>query len=446
LIIVASRHALAALGPELRVSTMPFPADAAVVRTRTFLRALARWTLRPAEWSRVPAARRPRPLDLSSAPRPLSTLLTRREPPGGVATVALTAAADTTALGPLPAWTRRQGLRVLHDDRLLRTPGLVRQRSLDSLFEFLEAGGLTALWTRAGVTAVAESALWQPWEREAMRRTWEQIVERLQTTSVRWLPSIDRDDVRAPRDTVELDALGDTVAPWAALDRRVWEEFLRSGVRAIARLASEQPEVVGTLVFDLRPFGMASGFSDPTFRVGLAAVPGDSVWKATLLGLSASARYDSLVESGRLAAYYAALESAVAQRAAALRTEVRRFSRQLSFAVRSADAPAGWFAVGLLRGLADSSGVPLVFTTDPRTAPVLARLREPGPLGVPLLRLDPTSMSARSWTRLGAVVFDANAGFWLDVSGSWPPAPDSLARLVRQLTRDARLPEATGRR
>jgi hypothetical protein len=449
LIIVASRHALATLGPELRAATGPLLAGAEQQRTRAYLAALARWTRRPAEWAHVPPVRRPRTLDLSDAPRALSSVVTRAEPPGGVAVTPVGAASESTSLGPLPAWARRQGVRVLHDDRLLRriTPGGIRQRSLDSLFEFLETGGMTALWTRAAMTAVAESALWQPFERDAMRKTWQQIVERLQTTSVRWLPGIDLDDVRAARDSVELDARGDTVAPWAALDARLWDDLLRHAVRALARLAGEQPEVVPAIVFDLATYGMASGFSDPTFRAGLAAVPGDSAWKAALLGVPAAARYDSLVESGRLAAFYAGLERAVAQRAAGLRTEARRFSRQLGFAVHAADPPADWFSVGLLRGLADSLALPLVFTNDARTGVPLARLRAPTTVGIPVIRLDPAAVNPRAWTRLGGVVFQDNAGFWLDVGGGeWPASPDSLARLVRQLTREARLPEETGRR
>lgn len=447
LIVVASRHALAALGPDIRVGAAPLPPGAEQQRTRAYLAALARWTLRPAEWSHVPAVRRGRPVNWSGAPRPLSRVATRREPPAGVAVSALGREPDPPPLGQLPAWTRRQGVRVLHDDRLLRrlTPGGFRQRSLDSLFEFLEAGGLTALWTRGAATAAAESALWQPAERDAMRKAWEQIVARLQTTSVRWLPGIDLDEVRTPRDTAELDARGDTVAPWAALDRRVWDELLRGAVRALARLAGEQPEVVPALVFDLSAYGMASGFSDPTFRVGLAAVPGDSAWKATLLGLPAAARYDSLVETGRIAAFYDGLEQAVAQRAGALRAEARRFSRQLGFAVRATQPPGDWFSVGLLRGLTDSLALPLVFTHDPRRWPPLARLRSPELVGLPVMRLDPAFMVGRAWPRLGGLAFRDNAGFWLDV-GPWPVGPDSLARLVRQLTREARLPEETGRR
>jgi hypothetical protein len=447
LIVVMSRHTLAALGPDIRSTTTAMVAAPELARTRNFLVALARWTLRPAEWAHVPPVGRPQPLDLAGAPRPLSSLPAPSAPPEGADTETLAGVPAESASAPLPLWAR-QGVRALRDERLLRpgAVGVTRMRSLDSLVEFLEAGGLTALWTRAATAAVAESSRWLAWERDAARNAWQQLTERLQTTSVRWLAAIDLLDVRLPRDTVELSALGDTVASWAALDPRLWDEVLRFGVRAVARLASEQPDVVAGTILDLGGYGTASGLSDPTFRVGLAAIPGDSVWKAALLTAPAAARYDSLLESGRLAAFYAALERAVALRAAALRTDARRFSRQLAFGVRAA-APTDWFTAGLLRGLGDSSAPALLFTDDARAGEVLARLRPAGLVAPSALRLSPGGIAPRSWARLGGLVFDAHVGFWLDGwAGASPVAPDSLARLVRQLTREARLPERTGRR
>jgi len=430
LIIVTSRHALAALGPDIRPSTAPLLSVGDLQRTRAYLAALARWTRRPAEWARVPPVRRSRAIDLTGSPRPLSSAPVPRMPPDGVDAEALAPAAAPIGRPALPAWTRRQSVRVLRDDRLLQRVTLsgLRARTLDSLVEFLETAGLTALWAGAGVGAVAESAHWQNWEREAIRNAWPQLAERLQTTSIRWLPGVALADMRLPRDTVELDALGDTAAPWAALDSRLWEGLLRQSVRTIARLAAEQPEVIAGVVLDLGSYGMATGFSDPTFRVGLAAVPGDSAWKAALLMLPATARYDSLLESGRLRAFYDALEHATAQRAGALRAEVRRFSRQLGFAVRHQNPTIDWFSVGLLRGFSDSGGPVLLFTNAASTGPWLS-----------VVRLDPAFMSAK--------VFEDNAGFWLDLAdGQWPAPADSLARLVRQLTREARLPGGTGRR
>jgi hypothetical protein len=323
----------------------------------------------------------------------------------------------------------------------------IRRRALDSLFELLETGALTALWTRSGVMAVADSARWQPSEREAMRNAWKLLTERLQTTSVRWLPTISLDEARLAHDSVELDALGDTVAPWAAFDSRLWDELLRGAVRALARVAGEQPDIVPAIVLDLGAYGATAGFSDATFRTGINAMPGDSASRATLLALPAAARYDSLLETGRLAAFFAALERATAQRAGALRAEARRFSRHVGFALRVPHPPGDWFTAGLLRGLSDSVAPVLVFGDDARSAPLFAELRADSAMGLPVLRLDPAFMTTKSWTALGGVAFDHNAGFWLDAAGGqWPSPPDSLARLVRQLTVDARLPEGTGRR
>ena len=437
LIIVASRHALGALGAELRTSTAPFLPGPELARARTFLVAVARWSLRPAEWAHVPPARRRQPVDLGNPPRPLSTVAAVDSAPAG-ATVEPLAAADSAQRPAAPAWTHRQGFRVLHDDGPMR-PGILpsaRARILDSLVELMEAGAFNALWTRAGATPLADTTRSQQWERDVLRAAWKQMGERLQTTSVRWLAGVDLRDSRLPRDTVELDARGDTVAPWAALDPRLWEEALRPASRAVARLAAEQQDLISGIVLELPSYGMASGLSDPTFRTGLAAIPGDSAWKAVLLTLPAAARYDSLLERGRLAGFYKALEDAVAQRAAALRSDVRRFAPGRGFGLRVARPPFDWFTSGLIRGLGDSTTAVWLFTDDARTAP--------RPVVIPVLRLTPTQVPAASWGRLADVVFGANGGFWLDEVDR--PGSDSLARQVRRLGREGRLPEAAPRR
>src|SRR5207245_988003 len=50
LVVVISRHALGALGPQFRPTTAPLLQPGALARTHDFLTALARWTRRPAEW------------------------------------------------------------------------------------------------------------------------------------------------------------------------------------------------------------------------------------------------------------------------------------------------------------------------------------------------------------------------------------------------------------
>src|SRR5437762_719729 len=56
LVVVMSRHALGTLGPQYRPSTTPFLATGPLADTYAFLRAVARWTRRPAEWAHVPPA------------------------------------------------------------------------------------------------------------------------------------------------------------------------------------------------------------------------------------------------------------------------------------------------------------------------------------------------------------------------------------------------------
>src|SRR5437763_3520915 len=58
LVLVISRHALGALGPQFRPTTAPLQQPDALERTRGFLTALARWARRPAEGAHVPPAAR----------------------------------------------------------------------------------------------------------------------------------------------------------------------------------------------------------------------------------------------------------------------------------------------------------------------------------------------------------------------------------------------------
>jgi hypothetical protein len=312
----------------------------------------------------------------------------------------------------------------LRDDAPMR-PGIVhsaRARMLDSLVELMESGALTALWTRAGVTPLVDTTRSQQWERDVLRAAWKQMGERLQATSVRWLPGVDLHDSRFPSDTVEVDARGDTVAPWAALDPRWWDEALRPAVRAVARLAAEQAELVPGIVLDLPAFGMGAGFADPTFRTGLTALPADSA----LLALPPAARFDSLLERGHLAAFYESLEGAVAQRAALLRQDLRRLApgRGVGLRIRQ---PLDWFTLGLIRGLGDSTAAVWLFTDEARWPALRLAV-------IPILRLSPDFVPDASWSRLTDVVFAQNGGFWLEI-GQPAAVPDSLAQLVRRLSR-----------
>src|SRR5439155_1169562 len=71
LVVVISRHALGALGPQFRPTTAPVQQLDALERTGEFLHALARWTRRPAEWAHVPPAAHGVPLALAPAPVPV---------------------------------------------------------------------------------------------------------------------------------------------------------------------------------------------------------------------------------------------------------------------------------------------------------------------------------------------------------------------------------------
>src|SRR5205823_13322123 len=87
LVVVISRHALGALGPQFRSTTAPAQQLDALDRTREFLGALARRTRRPAEWAHVPPAARGHPLVLEQAPVPAQVAPPAMAPPGGVDTV-----------------------------------------------------------------------------------------------------------------------------------------------------------------------------------------------------------------------------------------------------------------------------------------------------------------------------------------------------------------------
>src|SRR5438094_719215 len=89
LVVVISRHALGALGPQFRPTTAPAQQLDALERTGEFLHALARWTRRPAEWAHVPPAARGVPLALAQAPVPVELVAPGMTPPRGVDTITL---------------------------------------------------------------------------------------------------------------------------------------------------------------------------------------------------------------------------------------------------------------------------------------------------------------------------------------------------------------------
>src|SRR6267142_73006 len=115
LVVVISRHALGALGPQFRSTTAPVQQLDALAGTREFLGALARWTRRPAEWAHVPPTGRGVTFSLAQAPVPIELAPPVMTPPGGVDTIELPLVPDPKLARATntPEWLRQQGMRVL---------------------------------------------------------------------------------------------------------------------------------------------------------------------------------------------------------------------------------------------------------------------------------------------------------------------------------------------
>src|SRR2546422_5870408 len=146
LVVVTSRHALGALGPQFRSTTAPLQQLDALERTHEFLGALARWTRRPAEWAHVPPAARGGPLVLEQAPVPVEVAPPAMAPPGDVDTIALPLLPDPklARATSTPERLRQQGMRVLWTPLFATRDGRRVMRSgasLDSLVVLLDAGG-----------------------------------------------------------------------------------------------------------------------------------------------------------------------------------------------------------------------------------------------------------------------------------------------------------------
>ena len=175
LVVVISRHALGALGPENRPSTMPLLQLGALAATHDFLTALARWTRRPAEWAHVPPAEHATAATLAGAPLPVELQPPAGEPPPGVKTepLARPAKRDTTRATGVPGWIRQMGMRALWAPLLLPREAGPAPRStaaLDSLVGFLDQAGLNLLAGDADPETVADSLHHRWEERSAVRR------------------------------------------------------------------------------------------------------------------------------------------------------------------------------------------------------------------------------------------------------------------------------------
>jgi hypothetical protein len=444
LVVVISRYALGALGPQFRPTTAPVLELDALGHTHDFLAALARWTRRPAEWAHVPPAAHGVPLALASGPTPVEAEPPPLAPPPGAAatTLPLVTAPALARATSVPDWLRQRGLRVLwapllvgrEGRRVARSPG-----ALDSLVALLDAGGFNLVAGDAdpeGSDSV--HARWE--ERDAVRRAWTDAATRLQPTSVAWIPVFEAEGARwAPSDSAR-GPRGEAVPLPCAFDSTLWAGALDPAYLALGRLAADQRTLVIALGLDLAS-GRARGleFCDAAWHRGLARL-GRS---GALDSLPYAARYAVLRNTGLLARYQRALEDEVAARATALRDRVLRQRRDLYFAFRLAELPADWFTLGLLRGFALPDRPILLLTPELQTRAALAAYRAQDVNLVHAVALVPASLRARDWSRLRRLLFEENDGFWLaadEARAGGGPGPgrlpfDSLARLVRRLGR-----------
>ena len=448
LVVVISRHALGALGPQFRSTTAPAQQLDALDRTREFLGAVARWTRRPAEWAHVPPAARGGPLSLAQAPVPVELSPPLMSPPTGVDTIALPLLPDPklARATSTPEWLRQQGMRVLWTPLFATRDGRRAVRSgasLDSLVVLLDAGGFNLLAGDAGPES--SDSLHTYWEeRLAVRRAWADAVKRLQPTSVAWIPLLDYGNARhAPADSSR-GARGEALAAPCALDSILWAEGLPSAYGALGRLAAEQRTLVIALGLDIggpRSYSMGQEFCDAAWRRGLAGLIRAGAAGGGWDSLPYAARYPALRDAGLLPRYYRALEDEVAARATVLRDRVLKQRRDLYFAFRLAQPPADWFTLGLLRGFGLPDRPLLLFTPEVWTRDLLALYRARGLNMVHAIALVPPSLRARDWSGVKRLAFYESDGFWLAAEEPAGPGagrrlpPDSLGRLLRRLVR-----------
>jgi hypothetical protein len=438
LVVVISRYALGALGPQYRApATLILDADA-LADTRRFLTGLARWVRRPAEWAHVPPAERRGllasvglALEAGLQPPPL-------EPPSGdSATVALPLVPGTpTPLATgIPDWIREVGVRALWTPLLVTRGGSEMPRSpaaLDSLVRSLDEAGFNLLIGDAAAETVADS-MHHYWEdRAAVRRAWREVVNVLQPTSVAWIPAIVYR--RATRGTAD-SSRGSPRA--CVLDSAVWEGRLVPAFVTLARLATGLRQLIPAVALDLDSVpGMRAG----DYVIGQEFC--DAAWQRVLARMGPAPLRDSIAppdrlealrESGLVGSYYATLQDIVAERARTLRDRVLRERPGLNFAFRFGAAPGDWLSLALLRGFSLPERPLIVLTPDPMTRDVLAEYGAQGVNAVHAVELSPLAGRGQSVAVLKHAIFGENDGFW--VSAGAGAAGDSLGQVLRRLTR-----------
>jgi len=430
LVVVASRNLLGAAGED--------------AGTHDFLVELARWTRRPAEWAHVHSASRTIPLRLAAGPQTVAVHPPALKPPPGTAPVLLPR--PRAGVGPddsvaVSAWIARQGMRVLWSHF---TP-----QALDSLLAFVDIAALNALATVIPIGALADTL--------GTRNVWRVTADRMQVTSIRWFPSVSmfsvvsrgepleratrvvdrrrRQQIQDEGAADEINRHGELIPVACGLDSLFWRETLRPALRSLTRLGGARPEVITGVGVDLdsaMTFYRGSGFCDADFRVGLAGLGLDSAALSDALALPPAVRYDTLLERGWLARYFSALEAGVAERAVALRTELRRLHPDLRFAFHASEPPADWFSLGLLRGLSARESPVLLWLREPRVSDLMRIYREREIYGLAAVRIeaDRATFAPAEAARLRSRVFSEGAGFWLDGT-----VTDSLGRVIRRFVR-----------
>ena len=392
-------------------------------RARDFLVALARWTRRPAEWAGIGAATRPALLQLAGGPAQVAVHAPPLAPPAGtgIAAIVLPQPVSATREDPVaaPAWITRQGMRVLWSRFTLT--------ALDSLLGFVDVAALNALATRIPQQAILDTV--------TTRTLWKIAADKLQATSVRWFPAVSLATIPS-QGADEVDLHGKSTPIACGLDSLYWRAALRPSYRIMSRLGGARPDVIGGIALDLdsaMTLYRGSGFCDADYRLGLRGLGLDSAATERLVAVPPAARYDTLLERGLLGAYYEGLETAVAERAIVLRSELRRLHPDVRFAFHASDAPTDWFTLGLLRGFSSADAPVLLWLKEPRGGRGLLRhYRAQGVYALSALGLEPDRalFAPSDWQRLRYAAFSDHAGFWLDGA-----ATDSVGRVIRRFTK-----------
>jgi len=421
LVVVTSRHLLGAGGAELHATPILAVVRDSFTVTRRFLVALARWTRRPAAWARVPERGRTAPIVLDepalhvsprapplSAPGALGLLrFPRAQPPEARP---MTARSGSISRGIRGGWTRVA----------LTDPGV-----LDSLLGFLDAAGLNVLASPPPLPVTADSAGQAPTSATA----WAQALARLGATSVLWFPII----------TVDPAALTPTTC---LLDDTLWTGVVDPALRAALSIGPRTGGPLGGFVLELagREDGSTPALCDAGVRAGLTRLGWDSTAIARFLDLAPAARYQALLSGGTLNLYVAALEAAVAARAARSAAALPRTSAGLAATIWSRPTTASWRVVGVARGFTVDTAPVVLWDDEPYADAIVATFGDRGIATLHTVSIPAAALGERRLSRLRAAVAGASDGFWIgpieELMADRAAPPDSIARYLRRLEQE----------